>query len=172
MRRTAFGRSHASGIGQTAQSPVAPLCAFEDSAGDVPPAPVFVSLDREDLGCPSEGDFHIGERAPQRHSRQLRFRRSPALCKKYSPQIDCVSENAGFFHGLGSLGTRRHCARLFERRQRVGFQVGLGPRGVLFLNHAGLELRQQVPARLFDPRQWNLKNRRQSMIGFFGKDHA
>lgn len=73
--------------------------------------------------------------SPRRCSWQLSLCRSAALCKKYSPQIGCVAENAGFFHGLGPLGARRHRARLFERRQRVGFQIGPGTRGFIFLNH-------------------------------------
>jgi hypothetical protein len=74
--------------------------------------------------------------SPRRRLQALGFGRSAALCKKYPLQIGRISENAGLFHGLGSLRTGRHRARLFERRQRVGFQIGFGTLGFLFLDHA------------------------------------
>jgi hypothetical protein len=168
MHRTEFSRGHASGIRQAAPSPLTPLCAFERILLAMCRRTLSSSAPIERSCMPVRGRLPywrareswlsaIMVASSRRRSRQLGFRRSAALCKKYSPHIGCVSENAGLFHGFGSLGTRQHRARLFERRQRVGFQIGPGTRGFLFLNHGGPKLRQPIPVCLFGLRQWNRK---------------
>ena len=79
-------------------------------------------------------------RSVRRRGNSSRFRGSPALRKKQSLQVGGIPENACFFHGLGSRRARRHRARLFQSRQRFGFQLEPGPQVFLFLSHGNLTL--------------------------------
>jgi hypothetical protein len=63
------------------------------------------------------------------------FHRSSALGEKYPLQVSGIPENARFLHGLGSLRTRRHHARLLQRRQGLGFQIELRPVVFLLFSH-------------------------------------
>jgi hypothetical protein len=94
-------------------------------------------------------------RPARRRGNSSRFRGSSALRKKQSLQVSGIPENAGFFHGLGSRGARRHRARLFESCQSLGFQLEPGPRVFLFPSHENLTLCQPVSICLSGARLWN-----------------
>ena len=76
-----------------------------------------------------------GGRGAASDGEPLGFRRSSALGKKNALKVSGISQNARSFHGRNSLGTRRQGARLFQRRQRFGLQIGFGPRVVLLMGH-------------------------------------
>jgi hypothetical protein len=84
-----------------------------------------------------------------------RFCGPSAFGKKYAAQVCCISKNAGFFHGLGPLGTSRHRTRPFQSRQRFGFQIELGPPVFLFLSHGRQKLDRPIAICLFGARHWN-----------------
>jgi hypothetical protein len=84
----------------------------------------------------------------------LGFGRSSTLRKKYALQVRGIAQNARLLHCLVSLGTGRHRARLFQGRQRFGFQVKFGPQ-VFVLSGHGAKIRQLIPACLFAARLWN-----------------
>jgi hypothetical protein len=168
VRCTESGRCSKCRCGQAAKCYVAAFGAFEDLPGDTPTNPVFFSPNGKPLAGPFKGHFHIGQRpgikAFSNHDCFLHrvaakppglgFGRSATFCKKYALQIRGIPQNARLLHCLVSLGAGRHRARLFQGRQRFGFQIKFGPQ-VFVLSGHGAKIRQSIPACLFVARLWN-----------------
>jgi hypothetical protein len=77
----------------------------------------------------------------------LGFGRSSTLRKKYAPQFRGIAQNARVLHHLISLRPRQHRARLFQGRQRFGFQLKLGPQIFVRARHRA-KIRRSIPACL------------------------